>query len=351
MIKVSVIIPVYNSEKYLEKCLDSVVNQTLKEIEIICIDDCSSDNSYSILEKYREKDNRIIIIKNKTNQGIGKNRNIGIKNASGEYLAFIDNDDFYSNNFLYDLFYTAKKYDSDICYTHSIFRGSEDYDILDDNDIKNDDYLIDYTLPSYFYLYSDKGVYNDRLWPWEVWGKIWKREFIIKNNITFIDSNYFEDLVFLLESIVYSPKISVNNNAKYYNRNIVTSAGRSKRSVESDIRNYTAMFDRIFNIYYQKSYKNISYALDRFIIEVYKFYKKIENKEIFYKELSKNMSNIVSDKNNVYPNIKMLKAMYICFINKKTIKQFESVIFRYKIITKMLPRFFLKELRKNSIII
>ncbi|WP_300753068.1 glycosyltransferase family 2 protein [uncultured Brachyspira sp.] len=349
MIKVSVVIPVYNAEKYLEKCLDSVINQTLKEIEIICIDDCSTDKSYSILEKYREKDNRIVVIKNETNQGIGNNRNIGIRNAKGEYLAFIDNDDFYSENFLYDLFYTAKKYDSDICYTNTIFRGKEEYDIIIDNDTK-DDYVMDCTLPSYFYLYSDKGICDDKLWPWEVWGKIWKRDFIIKNNITFINSNYFEDLVFLLESVVYSPKMSINDNAKYYYVNVSTSAGSSKRSVENDIRNYTAMFDRIFNIYYKKSYKNISYVLDRFVLEVYKFYNNIENKKIFYRELSNNMINIISNRNNVYPNIKMLRSMYICLIDKKSIKQFESIFFKYKFITKILPRFMLKHLRKNSII-
>ncbi|ACN83322.1 glycosyltransferase family 2 protein [Brachyspira hyodysenteriae] len=350
MIKVSVIIPVYNAEKYIEKCLDSVINQTLKEIEIICIDDCSTDNSHSILERYKKIDNRIVVLRNETNQGIGKNRNIGIKKAVGEYLAFIDNDDFYSPNFLYDLFSTSKKYNSDISYTNTIFREKEDYNIVIDGNIK-DDYVIDYTLPSYFYLYSEKGLYSDKLWPWEVWGKIWRKDFLIKNNITFINSNYFEDLVFLLESIIYTPNMSVNNNAKYYNRKILTSAGRSKRSVYADIKNYTAMFDRIFNIYYEKSYQNIGYALDRFLIELYKLYDKIENKEIFYRELSNNMINIVLDRNNVCPVITMLKNMYNCLLNKKSIKEFENIFLKYKIVTKIFPQFILKQLRKNSIIL
>ena len=94
MIKISVVIPVYNVENYLEKCLDSILNQTLREIEIICIDDCSIDNSYFILEEYSKKDSRIVIIKNNINKGVSKSRNIGINISKGDYIAFIDSDDY-----------------------------------------------------------------------------------------------------------------------------------------------------------------------------------------------------------------------------------------------------------------
>ena len=77
MIKVSIIIPVYNVEKYIPECLDSVINQSLKEIEIICVDDCSTDNSYNILLEYAKKDNRIKIIKHDKNKGLGPARNTG----------------------------------------------------------------------------------------------------------------------------------------------------------------------------------------------------------------------------------------------------------------------------------
>ena len=89
MPKVSIIIPIYNTEKYLVECLDSVVNQTLKDIEIICIDDGSTDNSLAILKEYASKDDRIIVI-NKPNEGIGLTRNRGLCTATGEYVGFLD---------------------------------------------------------------------------------------------------------------------------------------------------------------------------------------------------------------------------------------------------------------------
>ena len=93
--KVSVIVPVYNTEKYLRRCLDSLVNQTLDDIEIIIIDDKSPDNSALIIDEYKKKyDNKIKVIHNKTNKGIGYNRNIGIKKSSGKYIMFIDSDDY-----------------------------------------------------------------------------------------------------------------------------------------------------------------------------------------------------------------------------------------------------------------
>ena len=93
-VKISVIIPVYNCQQYIEQCLDSVINQTLKELEILCIDDGSSDGSYNILQSYAEKYEFIHIFKQKNN-GAGAARNIGLQNAVGEYIAFLDADDYY----------------------------------------------------------------------------------------------------------------------------------------------------------------------------------------------------------------------------------------------------------------
>ena len=92
MVKVSVIVPVYNGEKYLTQCLDSIINQTLEDIEIISINDGSEDNSLSILERYASMDNRIKIISTE-NRGLGAARNSGLELATGEYVAFVDADD------------------------------------------------------------------------------------------------------------------------------------------------------------------------------------------------------------------------------------------------------------------
>lgn len=102
MYKVSVIIPVYNSAKYLKACLESVVNQSLKEIEIICINDGSTDSSDEILLEYAKNDDRIVYIK-QANQGLSITRNNGIKVATGEYIGFLDSDDTISLDYFAEL--------------------------------------------------------------------------------------------------------------------------------------------------------------------------------------------------------------------------------------------------------
>ena len=97
MVKISIIVPVYNTEPYLEQCLDSIINQTLEDIEIICVNDGSTDNSLSVLEEYASKDNRIKII-NQENEGPGFARNNGLKSVNGEYVLFVDSDDWIELN-------------------------------------------------------------------------------------------------------------------------------------------------------------------------------------------------------------------------------------------------------------
>ena len=93
-VKVSVILPVYNVEKYLKECLDSILNQTLQEIEVICVDDGSTDRSLEILREYEKKDKRVIVL-TQENKGAGAARNKGLAIAKGEYLSFLDSDDFF----------------------------------------------------------------------------------------------------------------------------------------------------------------------------------------------------------------------------------------------------------------
>lgn len=110
---ISVIIPVYNVEKYLIKCFESITNQTYKNIEIIVIDDGSKDRSGMICDEYAEKDDRIKVI-HKENEGVSTARNIGIRNASGEYITFIDSDDYVANNYIEILYDYCKKSDADL---------------------------------------------------------------------------------------------------------------------------------------------------------------------------------------------------------------------------------------------
>lgn len=110
---VSVIIPVYNTEKYLKKCIESVINQTYRNLEIICIDDGSTDRSLNILKQFESKDNRIRIIQQE-NKGVSAARNIGIDNTNGKYLMFVDSDDWIESNMVAELFSLAEREDTDV---------------------------------------------------------------------------------------------------------------------------------------------------------------------------------------------------------------------------------------------
>lgn len=123
MIKVSVIIPVFNTEKYINKCLSSLVNQTLDDIEIICVNDGSADNSLEIIEKIANNDARIKII-NQEHKKQGAARNAGLKIAEGEYIGFVDSDDWIDLNYYEMLYNTAKKYDADIALATNVRIGN-----------------------------------------------------------------------------------------------------------------------------------------------------------------------------------------------------------------------------------
>ena len=124
--KISIIIPVYNVEKYLRECLDSCISQTLKDIEIICVDDASPDNSIKILEEYQAKDSRIKIFRHKENKNLGAARNTGLQNATGEYVWFVDSDDFIDTKACQILYNAIKEFDVDmLCFSALRFSETE----------------------------------------------------------------------------------------------------------------------------------------------------------------------------------------------------------------------------------
>ena len=121
---ISIIIPVYNVELYLEKCLDSIINQTYKNIEILLVDDGSKDNSGKMCDEYAKKDNRIKVI-HKENGGLSSARNCGIKNSNGKYLTFVDSDDIIELDMIESLYHLMNKYDSEIVISNikNVFDG------------------------------------------------------------------------------------------------------------------------------------------------------------------------------------------------------------------------------------
>lgn len=197
MPKISVIIPVYNVEQYLRKCLDSVCNQTLKDIEIICVNDCSTDNSLSILKEYAQKDKRFIVKNFETKQNAAVARNEGMKKAQGEYFSFIDSDDFIDLDFYEKLYGVASKNNADIS------KGNSKVFYLDGKvDISGYNRLIPQNKMSF-------------LGCW--WSAIYKRDFLKSNNILFPEEcPKAQDIVFLNRCLLATNKIVLYNDT-YYN--------------------------------------------------------------------------------------------------------------------------------------
>lgn len=186
--KVSVIIPVYNVEEYLHQCLDSVINQTLKEIEIICVDDGSTDSSLEILKEYAETDKRITVITQK-NSGVGYSRNLGIKISKGTFISFIDPDDYYPDTHtLLEMYKAAIKYNVKICGgSLIIFDNQKNVTIHKKNEF---DYFTKNKLCSYKDFQYDYGFQR----------YIYQRNFIQQNNIYFPNYRRFQDPPFMIKA-------------------------------------------------------------------------------------------------------------------------------------------------------
>lgn len=202
-IKVSVIIPVYNSEKYLKQCLDSVVNQTLKDIEIIVVNDGSTDNSLKIIQEYSNKYKNIKVI-NKQNEGCYKARNVGLENAKGEYVAFCDSDDYIKHNMYEKLYLKANDTNADIV--------SSNYYILENNNLKVVDFSssIKVLEKTNNKLVGAENILLDAV----IWSRIFKRQMLIDKGIMFhsdihtADDAFFHALTMLnANKIIYIPDV------------------------------------------------------------------------------------------------------------------------------------------------
>ena len=187
-IKVSVIVPVYNVEKFIDKCLNSLVKQSLKEIEIIVVNDGTKDNSQKIIDKYVKKYPDKIKSYIKENGGQGSARNYGLKKATGEYIGYVDSDDFVEKDMYKKLYNKAKEnnYDIVVCGNYNV---SEDYQN------KNIDAFINN------YNTDLENIFFGKM---AVWNKIYKRDILIKNKLEFKEKVWYEDLAFTLKAIMNS---------------------------------------------------------------------------------------------------------------------------------------------------
>ena len=218
-ILVSIIVPVYNAGIYLRKCLDSIVNQTLRDIEIIIVLDCPTDGSDKVVEEYAKKDSRIVVVKNKTNLHIGKSRNEGLKMAKGKYISFCDHDDYMDESLCERMSKLMESGDDiDIVvspYIEMVGEKRTIYHVYPKMDKKK--------MPVSLFLTAigitdTKDPLKDFSLIGTVWNKMFRRSVIFDNRIEFLDTRKytFEDVLFLITYFSHCKKGLVCEKDLYY---------------------------------------------------------------------------------------------------------------------------------------
>lgn len=306
MAKVSVIVPVYNSEKYLEDCLTSIVEQSFRDIEIICINDGSVDGSLNILNDFAAKDSRIIVI-NQPNSGAAIARNTGLECACGDYISIVDSDDYFDTKMLETLYENSEKNNSDILITNS-------YDL--DNETQEK------TIPKYHlklhYLPEDKNifcykdisqyVFNFTIgWAWD---KFYRRDFLQKNNLRFQNIKNTEDAYFSLISLVKADKISV------LNKPLVTHRINTSSSLSANLRQAPFCFiEAIEYMHYElikmQVYNDVKQSFINWVVEHSVWQWRMTQNEDVRKKL----------KNEVFPKFKINELPAEYFYDKIAYKR------------------------------
>lgn len=306
MPEVSIIVPVYNVEPYLEKCLDSIINQTFKNIEIICIDDCSTDNSLKILENYALKDARIKVIKNKKNSGAAISRNYGLDLANAEYIYFMDSDDWIDKGYIKELLLNIKKSGCDIAFNSTILYAYENKTAqFFTNQIKN--------IPKNGKIITDKN--NIMSLPCMAWCRLYKKSFLNKNNIKWLDIPVANDLVFHYISEIYTDKIWVYSGLPYYYRQRPNGLSRQ----DALLREPKAI-EKIFKFYQNQNLLNkINFKL--FTMHP-SFVLQNEAQYSAYKKYFKEIHNIYKNTINKYNNFD--RYIFNAIVNTKNFEDFKN---------------------------
>ena len=213
-ITLSIIIPVYNMEQYLRQCFDSVISQTFSDIEIICVNDGSTDNSPAILQEYAQKDKRIIVI-NQKNLKQGAARNNALKIARGKYVQFVDSDDYLRQDACALLVKKAEELDLDmLSFAGNNFRN--DTGEIEDNPYYNFRYL-PANWNKQVFTYKDCADFLPSM-AVSTALTLYKRDFIIKNNIHFSENLFFEDNIFFIRAITSAKRVSIEKEVLYFRR-------------------------------------------------------------------------------------------------------------------------------------
>ncbi len=300
--KVSVILPIYNVGKYLRQSLDSLINQTLKEIEIICVNDGSTDDSYDILEEYKAKDSRIKVI-HKENKGTGAARNDGLRIATGECIGFVDPDDWVKPNMFERLYNLIKEKNLDIAMC-----------MPDGFDEKNQ---INTPFP-YFVDANFENIPDDKIFNWRdlspfsypmcVWNKLYTKDLFDRNNIDFAEGLDFEDHKVIFGTLLTAEKIFFIREKLYvyrFNREGSVLTDNNRRLIDHiEIFNIVEKLMKDTNTYNVLRKDFVTYKIHNLLY----YYSMI--KDEFKEEYYQNMIQSIKDTNLTEEETKMLEDKY-----------------------------------------
>ena len=261
-IKVSVIIPVYNVEKYLRQNLQSVADQTLKEIEIICVDDGSTDSSFEIVQEFAAKDPRFVAVQQK-NAGAGAARNNGLRRARGEYLSFLDSDDFFAPDMLETAYNKAQETKADF-----VVFNSDQYN-EDEKKFKQVSWVVRYAeLPPY-QPFGRRAMTDNifKVFVGWAWDKLFNRKWVLEHDLWFQEQRTSNDMLFVFSAVAIAKRIAYVEKGKvlaHQRRNNKSSLSNTReKSWDCFYNALTALRDRLKQegIYREVEKDYINYAL------------------------------------------------------------------------------------------
>ena len=327
-VKVSIIVPVYNAQKYLKRCVDSLVNQTMREIEIILVDDASKDESPKMCDDMAQKDARIKVI-HKENEGAGRARNAGLKIAGGKYIAFADCDDFVEPSMYEKMYMTAEKYSSSLVISGVIFvdggvfksegeRTVKEY-FQEDTHFEGADSLKELRLGIIGAMPSDD---EDSKYGMSVWKNLFRRDIIDDNGLRFESEREMlsEDSLFMVDYIACIDKATGINGAFY---NYCRNEGSISKSYKKDRFEKYSVFLKEAEKRYKKDLTKEEYQiyLDRFSVGFCRFLCSqeimfAEDNKIKFRELKARLKDICCDSNTkrvlkTYPIWKLPKKQAV----------------------------------------
>lgn len=300
MDKISIVVAVYNAEKTLKKCVESLLNQTYDNIEIILVNDCSKDNSLDICKEYSKTYNNVKVISNEKNSGVSVTRNNGINNSTGEYICFVDSDDYVESNYIEVLYYYYQKYNTvPIC--GFVYHDEYNHAKPVKYSWSGDEGLV--SLGEAFKLKSD-------LYLTALWNKLFDRKLIVDRNIRF-DTNVSvgEDLKFSVDYFIKNnvDKICVLSEPLYHYMkltdnslmsNFVDNFDREKDNLDL-IRSLAIKYNKSVDVEYKKAIEQVKTSMIYLIMREKKYSKKEKLTKIRTIDKEYGISNYYKDVLNI----------------------------------------------------